>query len=220
MESSLRIGRNDPTLAAAAAAAAIAQGEAAVRCILPRLGMCSLRQGAALLRARYPSGLLQEFVRRANGSRAHARFAVLAPLGGRLELMVFRYDARRSALGGQPWTVHRPGVVVTAHAAARLAQRATGTAVLPALAAEARLHVVAVAAWLEDHQLEAATELVSTDGRGVVVWCPKNQEALAVTYLQAAKAADPAVRNLAAKARETQGAVMLLARPVGGGSEC
>jgi hypothetical protein len=209
----VRIARNDPALAAAVAAAAVSAGEQSLRRLLPRLASCSLTQGAALLRTEFPSGVLQESILRAKGSRAHARFAVLAPLSGRLDLMRLIFDARQR-LGAGAWTAHRAGIVVTAHAAARLAQRGTGHAALRALAAEIGLHVLAVAAWRGEHDLEPGEELLSCHGAGVLVWVRKDSDCLAVTFFRPDTAADPAVRRLAAAAHES-GNVQLLTRPAG-----
>lgn len=205
-----RVAANDPQLAHGLAARSLASGELDLRALLPRLSRRSLRQGAALLRDRFPGGILMESVQRECGSRAAGRWAVLAPMGGKLSLWKIVFDARQRFLAGGHWSVHPAGVEISRHAAARIAQRRTHVAELGALAAAAGPHALAMAAWLLDHVLPSGMHGLAIDAAGATIWRPASNGVFATTYLGIETTTNPTILRLAEAAQD--GNLRLLVR--------
>jgi len=206
----MRIAQNDPRAAHAVVRGELQAATWKIEDTIYTLALpgTTMRQGAEMLAAQFPGGVLHEDIKRPSGGRALARWDILAPEHeDRLHLVQIEYDARRRHGWASPWAARSLGVLVSHHALARCGQRTVGRGELCQLIPTIRAHVLAAARAQQVGPILQGDTYRTIDSRGVLLWGtepPRDGRHLALiarTWLDGATLADRSLRELVRLAR-------------------
>jgi len=185
----LRIARNDPALAHAAARGEVRNLRAGTALLIKRLERMTPKQGAVAVAVHFGPLVLLEQVTRVIGSRPKGRWLVLdAALDGH-DLVLLRIEMDKYG-----WSVTEGHMRLSSHCVARLAQRTLGTADIRAAASVLRLHCAA--ALINGRDVIDGGTLFTCTADGALIWRRQAPDLYAATWLAADSMADPTLSAL------------------------